>query len=64
MLYSEIIVLNVECLSQIGQAPGEKGTSEHSKLRQILSLKSVHFLAFFVLVYVGVEVTIGGTQLF
>ncbi|TFK38015.1 major facilitator superfamily domain-containing protein [Crucibulum laeve] len=48
------------CLSQIGQEAGEKGTSEHSAFRQILSLKAVHLLAFFILVYVGVEVTIGG----
>jgi hypothetical protein len=50
----------IECLAQIGQAAGEKGTSEDSKFRQILSLKAVHVLAFFILVYVGVEVTIGG----
>jgi fucose permease len=43
-----------------GVAAGEKGTSEHSKFRQILSHKTVHLLAFFILVYVGVEVTIGG----
>ncbi|KAJ7108526.1 major facilitator superfamily domain-containing protein [Mycena epipterygia] len=49
-----------ECLGLVGEAPGETGTSEHSNFRQILSLKSVHLLAFFTLVYVGVEVTIGG----
>ncbi|KAJ7683015.1 major facilitator superfamily domain-containing protein [Mycena rosella] len=49
-----------ECLVTIGEAPGETGTSEHSTFRQILSLKTVHLLAFFILVYVGVEVTIGG----
>jgi len=49
-----------ECLAQIGQEPGEKGTSERSQFRQIMSLKTVHLLAVFILVYVGVEVTVGG----
>jgi hypothetical protein len=49
-----------ECLTQIGQAAGEPGTSENGKMRQILSLKAVHLLAIFILVYVGVEVTIAG----
>ncbi|KAJ7288980.1 MFS general substrate transporter [Mycena rebaudengoi] len=49
-----------DCLAQIGQAQGEKGKSEESHLRQIISIKSVHLLAVFLLVYVGVEVTIGG----
>jgi hypothetical protein len=34
--------------------------SEDSKFRQIFGLKTVHLLALFILVYVGVEVTIGG----
>lgn len=50
----------LECLAQIGQEAGERSTSEHSSFKQILRLKAVHYLAFFVLVYVGVEVTIGG----
>jgi fucose permease len=33
---------------------------EEGKFKQIMSEKTVHFLAFFILVYVGVEVTIGG----
>ncbi|KAF8187037.1 major facilitator superfamily domain-containing protein [Mycena galopus ATCC 62051] len=49
-----------ECLALVGEAAGEANTSDHSHFRQILSLKSVHILAFFTLVYVGVEVTIGG----
>ncbi|KAJ7065045.1 MFS general substrate transporter [Mycena amicta] len=50
-----------ECLASVGEAaPAETGTSEHSTFRQILSLKTVHLLALFILVYVGVEVTIGG----
>ncbi|KAG2050038.1 MFS general substrate transporter [Suillus hirtellus] len=49
-----------ECLAQIGQPPGEKGTSEKSQFSQILRLREVHLLAFFILIYVGVEVTMGG----
>jgi len=49
-----------ECLDQIGQSTGEQHQSENSHLRQILSLKEVHLLAVFILVYVGVEVTLGG----
>ncbi|KIK69642.1 hypothetical protein GYMLUDRAFT_186853 [Collybiopsis luxurians FD-317 M1] len=49
-----------ECLAQIGQDPGEKGSSEDSQFRQILSIKTVHLIAVFILVYVGVEVTVGG----
>ncbi|KAF7351272.1 MFS domain-containing protein [Mycena sanguinolenta] len=49
-----------ECLSLVGEAVGETNTSDRSNFRQILSLRGVHILAFFTLVYVGVEVTIGG----
>ncbi|KAJ7753374.1 major facilitator superfamily domain-containing protein, partial [Mycena maculata] len=49
-----------EALTLIGEPAGEKDTSDHSNFRQILSLKTVHLLAFFALVYVGVEVTVGG----
>ncbi|KAG0699326.1 MFS general substrate transporter [Suillus ampliporus] len=49
-----------ECLAQSGQPTGEKGTSESSQFSQIFRLKEVHLLAFFILVYVGVEVTVGG----
>ncbi|KAJ7033673.1 MFS general substrate transporter [Mycena alexandri] len=41
-------------------APGDTSPSDRSNFRQILSLKSVHILGFFALMYVGVEVTIGG----
>ncbi|KAF8587192.1 MFS general substrate transporter [Ramaria rubella] len=47
-------------LTRNGQAPAEVSTSQQSTMRQILGNKSVHLLAFFILVYVGIEVTIGG----
>jgi fucose permease len=50
-------------MAQIGQAAGETGTSEDSAYRQIMRIKALHLLAFFILVYVGVEVTIGGDSL-
>jgi len=52
--------LKQECLHLIGQETAEKEEDEHSSFNQILRIKAVHFLAFFILVYVGVEVTIGG----
>lgn len=33
---------------------------QQSPYKQILSIKAVHLMAFYILVYVGVEVTIGG----
>ena len=34
-----------------------------NKYKQIFTLKEVHFLALFALIYVGVEVTLGGKHL-
>jgi len=50
----------LECLAQIGQAIEEKETVGGSKYKQMFELKALHLLAFFILVYVGVEVTISG----
>ncbi|KAL1760305.1 major facilitator superfamily domain-containing protein [Schizophyllum commune] len=49
-----------ECLLRIGQPVQEKGSSTESNFKQIFRLKNMHILAVFILVYVGVEVTIGG----
>ncbi|KAF7316208.1 MFS domain-containing protein [Mycena indigotica] len=51
-----------DCLRLVGEQPQEdaSATSERSNFGQVLSLRAVHLLAFFTLVYVGVEVTIGG----
>lgn len=40
--------------------PGEVDAAGRSKYGQILGIKTVHFLAIFALIYVGVEVTLGG----
>ncbi|KAF9457972.1 major facilitator superfamily domain-containing protein [Collybia nuda] len=49
-----------DCLVDVGQEATEKQKSSESSLRQILYLKSVHLLSLYILVYVGVESTIGG----
>ncbi|EPQ52157.1 MFS general substrate transporter [Gloeophyllum trabeum ATCC 11539] len=49
-----------ECYAEIGQAANESGESAESDYKQIFTLKAVHLLAIFSLIYVGVEVTIGG----
>ncbi|KAI0350646.1 MFS general substrate transporter [Trametes cingulata] len=52
------------CLTEIGQTPSvhEEETDNRSgnKYKQIFKLRALHLLAFFVLIYVGVEVTLGG----
>jgi len=49
-----------ECLAQIGQLAEEKDSVHGSKYKEMVKLKALHLLALFILVYVGVEVTIGG----
>ena len=57
--------LLLDCLAEIGQARTETtvANNEENKYRQIFRLREVHFLAFFILIYVGVEVTLGGSFL-
>ena len=43
----------VECLLEIGQHPQEAEASDRSAYRQILGLRAVHLMAFFIMVYVG-----------
>ncbi|KAI0356007.1 MFS general substrate transporter [Trametes cingulata] len=52
-----------ECLAEIGQTPSQEGNTDEnnrSKYRQIFALRALHLMAFFILIYVGVEVTLGG----
>jgi len=51
---------DTECLAQIGQTTEEKELVGGSKYKEMFKLKALHTLALFTLVYVGVEVTIGG----
>lgn len=48
----------------MGEEVGEKSTSERSSVSQVFRIKAVHYMAFFILFYVGVEVSIGGTLKF
>ncbi len=52
-------------LSEVMEEEGESGVSsedavDSNKYKQVLGLKEVHILALFSLIYVGVEVTMGG----
>ena len=49
-------------MAEAGQAPDEPAESSNL-YRQIMRLKELHYLAVFSLIYVGVEVSIGGTPL-
>ncbi|KAI0716684.1 MFS general substrate transporter [Earliella scabrosa] len=51
------------CLAEIGQAPThetEGSDGDSNKYRQMFRLRSLHLMAVFILIYVGVEVTLGG----
>ncbi|TFY65817.1 hypothetical protein EVG20_g5273 [Dentipellis fragilis] len=49
-----------DCLREVGEVVAERGQSKDNVYTQILRLKAVHLIALFMLMYVGVEVTIGG----
>ncbi|KIK56703.1 hypothetical protein GYMLUDRAFT_99125 [Collybiopsis luxurians FD-317 M1] len=54
-----------DLMLEIGQEPSEEnapslGSTSHNLYRQIFNIRAVHFLAVFALIYIGVEVTIGG----
>jgi len=50
------------CLAEIGQEPDvhPDDSLDDSKYKQMFRLKELHLLAFFIFIYVGVEVTVGG----
>lgn len=45
---------------EAGLAPSEVDTTGKGKYKQILGISAVHYLAIWALIYVGVEVTLGG----
>ena len=47
-------------MAEAGETPAEPDTTGGSKIKQIMSLSAVHFLAVWAVIYVGVEVTLGG----
>lgn len=47
-------------MAEAGHAAGEVDNTRENKYKQILGIKTVHLLSVFALIYVGVEVTLGG----
>ena len=63
VIYSMLMHYPTECFAAIGLAsPAEDHGSDRSgsKYRQMMRLRDVHLMACFILIYVGVEVTLGG----
>jgi fucose permease len=53
-----------DCLREVGEVIPDKAAedvAEKGKFSQMMSYKAVHLLSLFLLIYVGAEVTIGGT---
>ncbi len=60
---STIQCTSLECLELAGEVIPEKTTGiedQTSNFRKVWKTKAVHLLSVFILIYVGVEVTIGG----
>ena len=55
------IRFSTEILEEEGQFNTDNDAVGSNKYKQILGLKEVHLLSLFSLIYVGVEVTMGGT---
>ena len=54
------------CRQEVGEVVHPRNVDEGSpwkKFGQMMTLKAVHLLALFLMVYIGVEVTIGGKDL-
>ena len=46
--------------ADLAQPSPPTGATQSSKFGQMMKLKSLHIMAIFIFIYVGVEVTIGG----
>ena len=49
-----------DLMAEAGHAAGEVDTTGGNKYKQIFGLRTVHLLSIWALIYVGVEVTLGG----
>jgi fucose permease len=49
-----------DCLREIGEQPEEHAEGDQGHFSQVMRSWRTHLLALFILVYVGVEVTLGG----
>ena len=47
-------------MAEAGHAAAEVDNTRENKYKQIMGIRTVHRLSFFALIYVGVEVTLGG----
>ena len=54
-------VLLLAIMEEEGEVGNDTDDARSDKFRTMMRLKEVHFLSFFALIYVGVEVTLGGT---
>ena len=54
----------LDIMAEAGHAAGEVDNTRENKYRQIFGLKTVHLLSIWSLIYVGVEVTLGGKFFF
>lgn len=50
-------------MQEEGKSPDVDNDTGSSKFSQMMRLKEVHFLSFFAMIYVGVEVTLGGMSI-
>ncbi len=68
MTHPDDYTLLSECLSEIGQTRTDatlntsSNSNNENKYRQIFRLREVHYLAAFVCLYIGTEVTVGGSR--
>lgn len=51
-------------MAEEGETSSDSDRTSSNKFRQMIRNKDVHFLSFFALIYVGVEVTMGGEYYF
>lgn len=57
------INLEAECLTLAGEVIPDRVAGEEGTFKEVMKCRAVHLLAFFILIYVGVEVTSGGERI-
>lgn len=60
--YEPSVILETECLKLAGEVIPDRVAGEEGTFKDVMNCQAVHLLAFFILIYVGVEVTIGGKR--
>lgn len=55
-----VATCHLDIMAEAGHAAGEVDNTKENKYKQILGIRTVHLLSVFALIYVGVEVTLGG----